>query len=56
MKKPDFPYDGNFLKKKGLQEGVIIGDTLKKNEVYFIKNDFNISEEKVLKIINDQKY
>ncbi len=56
MKKPDFPYDGNFLKKKGLQEGVIIGDTLKKIEFEWIKNDFNISEEKVLKIINDQKY
>ena len=50
---PVFPYDGNFLKKQGFKEGVILGKVLKKIELEWIKNNFNISEEKILKIIKE---
>ena len=52
---PTFSYDGNFLKKNGLKEGTIIGRTLKIIESEWIKNNFNLSNKRVLEIINQQK-
>jgi len=52
---PIFSYDGNFLKKNGLKEGTIIGRTLKIIESEWIKNNFNLSNKRVLEIINQQK-
>ena len=52
---PIFSYDGNFLKKNGLKEGSIIGRTLKIIESEWIKNNFNLSNKRVLEIINQQK-
>ena len=52
---PIFSYDGNFLKKNGLREGTIIGRTLKIIESEWIKNNFNLSNKRVLEIINQQK-
>ena len=52
---PHFSYDGNFLKKNGLKEGTIIGKTLKIIESEWIKNNFDLSNKKVLEIINQQK-
>ena len=48
---PKFPYDGNFLKDKGMKEGALIGKTLKLIEKEWLDNNFKISEDKVLKII-----
>ena len=48
---PKFPYDGNFLKDKGMKEGALIGKTLKLLEKEWLDNNFKISEDKVLKII-----
>jgi hypothetical protein len=52
---PYFSYDGNFLKKNGLKEGAIIGETLKIIESEWIKNNFDLSNKRVLEIINQQK-
>ena len=51
---PKFPFDGNFLKKEGIDEGTAVGKTLKLLEVEWLNNDFKISDKKVSKIINDQ--
>lgn len=51
---PIFPYDGNYLKKKGIEEGVVIGKTLKLIESEWINNDFNISQKQISKIIEKQ--
>ena len=51
---PKFPYDGNYLKNKGIKEGKIIGKTLKLLEADWVKNDFKISDQTKLKIINSQ--
>ena len=40
---PKFPFDGNFLLKKGIQEGKKIGVILKEAEKIWVKNDFNLS-------------
>ena len=52
---PKFSYDGNFLKEHGMQEGILIGQTLKLIESEWINGDFKISDEKVLEIISSQK-
>ena len=51
---PQFPYDGNYLKKKGMKEGSLIGKTLKLLENEWVDNNFKISNELVTKIIRDQ--
>ena len=51
---PHFPFDGNFLKKRGMQEGSLIGKTLKALENEWLKNNFEISDDKVEKIIKSQ--
>ncbi|OUV59989.1 MAG: hypothetical protein CBC88_03370 [Candidatus Pelagibacter sp. TMED128] len=51
IKIPKFSYDGNYLKEKGMKEGSLIGKTLKLIENEWIDNDFEISNDRVLKII-----
>ncbi len=48
---PDFPFDGNYLKRKGMSEGLLIGNTLKSLEKEWLNNNFQISEQKVLDLI-----
>ena len=52
---PKFPFDGNYLKNKGVKEGVVLGKIIKLLEVEWLDNDFKLSEEKISKIINDQR-
>ena len=52
---PKFPIDGNYLKKKGVNEGAIIGKILKLLENEWLDNDCQISDQKISKIINDVK-
>ena len=49
---PKFPYDGNYLKDKGLTEGLKIGQTLELLEEEWLKNNFKISSQKVQEIID----
>ena len=51
---PKFSFDGNYLKKNGMQEGALIGKTLKIIEREWIDNDFEISDERVVEIIKSQ--
>jgi len=51
---PKFSFDGNYLKEKGMQEGTLIGKTLKLIENEWLDNGFKISDERVLKIIKSQ--
>ncbi len=51
---PKFSFDGNFLKEKGMKEGALIGKTLKLIESEWLNNDFKISDERVLQIIEVQ--
>ena len=48
---PKFPFDGNFLIKKGIQEGKKIGKILKEAERFWVQNDFNLSSEDIETII-----
>ena len=48
---PKFSFDGNYLKEKGVKEGVLIGIILKLIENEWLDNDFKISNERVLEII-----
>ena len=52
---PKFSFDGNYLKKKGMKEGALIGRTLKLIEKEWLDNEFQISEKRGLKIIQAQK-
>ncbi len=52
---PKFSFDGNYLKDKGMSEGALIGKTLKLIETEWYNNNFEISKERVLKIIKSQK-
>ena len=42
---PEFPFDGKFLLKKGIQEGKKVGTILKEAEQIWIENNFNLSSE-----------
>ncbi len=52
---PKFSLDGNYLKNKGLNEGILIGKTLKLLEEEWINDGFKISNDKIEKIIERQK-
>ncbi len=52
---PKFPFDGNYIKNKGINEGVVIGKILNLLQEEWLNNNFKISDKKVLKIISDQK-
>ena len=51
---PKFSFDGNYLKEKGMKEGALIGKTLETIELEWLNNNFSISNERVLKIIEAQ--
>ena len=51
---PKFPFDGNYLKDNGIKEGEIIGKVLKILEKEWLENNFKISNQRVVKIINDR--
>ncbi len=51
---PKFPFDGHYLKDKGIKDGVKIGKTLKLLEDEWLKNDFQISDQETSKIVNNQ--
>ena len=53
---PKFSFDGNYLKDKGMQEGALIGKTLKLIEDEWLYNDFRISNKRVLEIIKAQNH
>ena len=44
-------FDGNYLMKNGLQQGVLIGKVLKKIEEEWIRNNFKITQERVQELI-----
>ena len=48
---PEFPFDGKFLLKKGVQEGKKIGTILNEAKKIWVKNDFNLSSKDFEKII-----
>ena len=52
---PKFPYNGNYLKKKCMTEGTSIGKILELIENDWLKNDFKISDQRVLEIIENKK-
>ena len=52
-KKHKFPIDGQYLKKHGLQEGLILGKVLKKIEKEWVNNRFELSNKKILEIIKN---
>ncbi len=52
---PKFPFDGEFLKKKGFTEGKKIGLALKELESDWVKNNFSISEDKINTILEKVK-
>ena len=52
---PTFPFDGDYLKKKGLKEGAILGKILKQIEKDWLKGNFTISDKKIEEIISSQK-
>ena len=52
---PKLPFDGQFLKNRGIKEGVIMGKILRSLENDWVNNDFKISDQRISKIINHQK-
>ena len=51
MKIPKFPFDGNFLKKRGFVEGKNIGNVLKDLEDEWVKNNYHLSDSNVKNIL-----
>ena len=51
IKIPIFQIDGEFLKRKGMQEGYSLGNALKTLEKEWINNDFKISNKRIEEII-----
>ena len=56
IKIPVFPIDGKFLKQKGMQEGLSLGNVLKSLEKEWINKYFKISSERVEEIIRQNSY
>ena len=48
---PKFPFDGNFLLKKGIKEGKKVGKILKEAEQTWIQNNFNLTSQDLELII-----
>ena len=46
-----FTFDGKYLMKNGMQQGLLIGKVLKEIEKEWINNNFEISKERVKEII-----
>ncbi len=49
-----FSIDGKYLKENGMKEGLLMGKVLKKIEEEWIKNNFQITKERVKEIIRLQ--
>ena len=49
-----FSIDGKYLKENGMKEGLLIGKVLKKIEEEWVKNNFQITKERVKEIIRLQ--
>ena len=52
---PKFPFDGEFLKKRGFTEGKKIGLALKELEGDWVKNNFSLSEDNINTILEKVK-
>ena len=52
---PKFPFDGEFLKKRGFTEGKKIGLALKELESDWVKNNFYLSEDNINTILEKVK-
>ena len=52
---PQFPFDGNYLKDKGIKEGKSVGETLKLMQDEWLNNGFKISNQRISEIIDNQK-
>ena len=52
---PQFPFDGNYLKDKGIKEGKSVGETLKLIQDEWLNNGFKISDQRISEIIDNQK-
>ena len=52
---PKFPFNGNYLIKRGMKEGELLGKVLKIIEDEWVKNDFKISNERVSELISIYK-
>ena len=50
---PKFHINGEYLKKKGMHEGVSLGKVLKIIENEWLKNDFKISDERVKELVKN---
>ena len=48
---PIFPYNGDFLKTKGLEEGKNFGKILKKLEEEWLNNNYRLNEDKIVSVI-----
>ena len=51
IKVPIFPFDGEILKQKGMQEGQSLGNVLRSLEKEWLNNNFKISNQRVEEII-----
>ena len=52
---PKFPFDGNYLKNKGIKEGKSMGKTLKLIQEEWLNNGFKISNQRISEIVDNQK-
>ncbi len=52
---PKFPFDGNYLKKRGFSEGQNIGHILKDLEQEWVRNNYYLTEKNINIIINKFK-
>tara|TARA_A100001011_G_scaffold374528_1_gene435108 strand:- start:2429 stop:3718 length:1290 start_codon:yes stop_codon:yes gene_type:complete len=52
---PNFSYNGEYLKKKGIEEGKKIGEALKELEDKWVKSDFSLSDDDANIIIEKVK-
>ena len=50
---PNFPFNGEYLKKNGMREGEAIGKVLKTAEMEWVKNNFSISSDRVRELIHN---
>ncbi len=52
---PKFPFNGDYLLKRGISEGKKIGSILKALEQEWINNNYELSEKRVLNVIEKNK-
>ena len=52
---PSFPFNGQYLKKNGLNEGKEIGFALKELEKEWLEKDFNLKAREAISIVNKIK-